>query len=94
MTGMYNGFEKLRRQAQPESTETPLNAKEKEIHEQGLVAVLRELHDDLDRAVFRAYGWNDLSELLLGSPGATTPGPKSPKTSKKPEKNSSSAWSA
>jgi hypothetical protein len=27
------------------------------IHEQGLVSVLKQLHDELDRAVFDAYGW-------------------------------------
>src|SRR5690554_1591984 len=54
LTGMYNVLEKLR-------AEEPLTAKEKTIHEQGLVSVLRELHDDLDRAVFDAYGWNDLA---------------------------------
>ena len=71
MTGMYNVLEKLRR-------EEPLTAKEKEIHEQGLVSVLRELHDDLDRAVFAAYGWDDLAEKLVGRPGATTPWPEKP----------------
>ena len=71
MTGMYNVLEKLRR-------EEPLTAKEKEIHEQGLVSVLRELHDDLDRAVFSAYGWTDLAEKLVGRPGATTPWPEKP----------------
>ena len=34
-----------------------LNAKEKQIHDAGLVSVLRQLHDDLDAAVFAAYGW-------------------------------------
>jgi len=71
MTGMYNVLEKLRR-------EEPLTDKEKEIHEQGLVSVLRELHDDLDRAVFHAYGWDDLAEKLVGRPGATTPWPEKP----------------
>lgn len=51
MTGMYNVLEALREGR-------PLNAKEKFIHEKGLVAILRELHDDLDRAVFAAYGWD------------------------------------
>ena len=37
-----------------------------------------ELHDDLDRAVFDAYGWNDLAEVLVGRPGATTPLPDKP----------------
>src|SRR5690606_25322177 len=68
LTGMYNVLEKLR------SGET-LNAKEKIIHEKGLVSILRELHDELDRAVFAAYGWDDLAEKLVGLPGATTPLP-------------------
>ena len=68
LTGMYNVLEKIR------AGET-LNAKEKEIHEQGLVSLLRELHDNLDRAVFAAYGWDDLAEKLVGKPGATTPLP-------------------
>ena len=71
MTGMYNVLEKLRR-------EESLTDKGKEIHEQGLVSVLRELHDDLDRAVFAAYGWDDLAEKLVGRPGATTPWPEKP----------------
>jgi hypothetical protein len=85
MTGMYNVLERLRRQAQTESTEPPLTAKEKEIHEQGLVSVLRELHDDLDRAVFAAYGWDDLAEKLVGRPGATTPWPEKPEDQQEAE---------
>jgi hypothetical protein len=34
-----------------------LSATDKVIHEQGLVSVLKKLHDDLDAAVFDAYGW-------------------------------------
>jgi len=71
LTGMYNVLEKLR------SGET-LTAKEKIIHQQGLVSVLRELHDELDRAVFDAYGWSDLGDKLVGKPGATTPLPDKP----------------
>ena len=56
MTGMYNVLEKLR------SGEV-LTAKERTIHEQGLVSVLKQLHDDLDIAVAAAYGWPfDLTE--------------------------------
>lgn len=56
MTGMYNVLEKLR-------AGEPLSAKEKTIHEQGLVSVLKQIHDDLDAAVFAAYGWSpDLSD--------------------------------
>ncbi len=71
LTSMYNVLEQLR--ADEELTE-----KEKAIHQQGLVSVLRELHDDLDRAVFEAYGWSDLAEKLVGRPGATTPLPDKP----------------
>ncbi|MCQ6963954.1 hypothetical protein GPA27_02370 [Aromatoleum toluolicum] len=71
LTGLYNVLEKLR------SGET-LNAKDKAIHEQGLVSVLRELHDALDAAVFDAYGWSDLAAALVGRPGATTPLPDKP----------------
>ena len=28
------------------------------IHEQGLVSILQQLHDELDEAVFAAYGWS------------------------------------
>lgn len=66
LTGMYNVLEKLR-------SEEPLTAKDKVIHEHGLVSVLRELHDELDNAVFAAYGWDDLAAKLVGRPGATTP---------------------
>lgn len=39
---------------------TSLTEKERVIHDQGLVSVLKQLHDDLDEAVFHAYGWDDL----------------------------------
>ena len=71
LTGIYNALEALRRG-------DPLSAKEHTIHDQGLISVLRELHDDLDRAVFYAYGWDDLGERLVGRPGATTPWPEKP----------------
>jgi len=44
--------------------EQPLTAKEQVLHEHGLVAVLRSLHDDLDAAVLQAYGWADLQPAL------------------------------
>ena len=50
MTGMYNVLETLRSGEQ-------LTAKERKIHEDGLVSVLKQIHDDLDAAVFAAYGW-------------------------------------
>lgn len=70
LTGMYNVLEKLR-------TGEPLNAKEKVIHEHGLVAVLKTLHDELDRAVLDAYGWNDLAALLEAVNGNAAPGANS-----------------
>ena len=62
MTGMYNVLEKLR-------SGEPLTAKDKLIHEQGLVSVLRQLHDDLDRAVAAAYGWPDHSRSSFPETG-------------------------
>jgi hypothetical protein len=35
-----------------------LDKDERQIHEQGLVGVLKELHDDLDAAVTQSYGWD------------------------------------
>ena len=49
LTGLYNVLEALREGR-------ALTGKEKTIHEQGLVGVLRELHDELDTAVLQAYG--------------------------------------
>lgn len=57
LTGLYNVLAKLR-------AEQPLSAKEKLLHEHGLVAVLRSLHDELDAAVLQAYGWADLQSAL------------------------------
>lgn len=54
LTGMYNVLTKLR-------SGEPLTAKDITIHEMGLVAVLRQLHDELDTAVLAAYGWSDLA---------------------------------
>jgi hypothetical protein len=50
LTGMYNVLQKLR-------AGEALNAKDKQIHDAGLVSVLQQLHHDLDAAVFAAYGW-------------------------------------
>ena len=51
MTDMYNVLEALRANA-------TLTAKQRAIHDQGLVTVLRQLHDELDAAVAAAYGWD------------------------------------
>lgn len=66
LTGMYNVLEKLRSGA-------PLSAKERVIHEQGLVSVLRQIHDELDAAVLDAYGWPDLLPLLRVAHGNDAP---------------------
>jgi hypothetical protein len=56
MTGMYNVLEKLR-------AGEALNAREKTVHERGLVSVLKQTHDELDAAAADAYGWpRDLSD--------------------------------
>jgi len=56
MTGMYNVLEKFR-------CGEKLTDKEKEIHEQGLCSILKQIHDDLDTVVADAYGWPaDLSD--------------------------------
>jgi hypothetical protein len=78
LTGMYNVLEKLRAGEE-------LIAKDKIIHEHGLASILGELHDDLDRAVFEAYGWSDLADKLVGRPGATTPLPDKPAEQAKAE---------
>ena len=53
LTDMYNVLAKLR-------AGEALSEAERRVHEQGLVAVLRQLHDELDAAVLAAYGWGDL----------------------------------
>ncbi|MBP6809266.1 MAG: class I SAM-dependent DNA methyltransferase, partial [Chromatiaceae bacterium] len=66
MTGMYNVLEQLRRGE-------PLSPKERTIHEQGLVSVLRQLHDELDAAILSAYGWSDLTPTLLAAAPGSEP---------------------
>ena len=56
LTGLYNVLDKLRR-------DESLSASDKALHEQGLVSVLRTLHDELDAAVLQAYGWSDLGPV-------------------------------
>jgi hypothetical protein len=66
LTGMYNVLDKLR-------SGEPLNAKERTLHEHGLVSVLRQMHDELDAAVLAAYGWSDLLALLRIAHGNDSP---------------------
>ena len=74
MTALYNVLERVR-ELENGCDVPALSAKERDIHEAGLVSVLKEIHDDIDRAVFEAYGWSDLIPALVGKPGATTPSP-------------------
>jgi hypothetical protein len=49
-----------------------LTAKEKTIHTQGPVGILKELHDELDTAVLQAYGWADLQAIPADTPELLT----------------------
>ncbi|MCF2905525.1 class I SAM-dependent DNA methyltransferase [Octadecabacter sp. CECT 8868] len=56
LTQMYNVLEKLR-------AGDVIEGKDKDIYDQGLIGILRDLHDQIDAAVADAYGWpNDLSD--------------------------------
>jgi len=50
LTDVYNVLAKL-------SSGEVLTAKHRATYEQGLCSVLKQIHDDLDAAVFDAYGW-------------------------------------
>ncbi|WP_342343847.1 DNA methyltransferase [Chthonobacter albigriseus] len=53
LTGLYNVLERLRAGASRDD----LDASERRIFDDGLVLILKELHDRLDAAVAEAYGW-------------------------------------
>jgi hypothetical protein len=53
LTGLYNVLDTLRAGADPSA----LDAGDRHVFDDGLVLVLRELHDRLDAAVANAYGW-------------------------------------
>lgn len=50
LTAMYNVLEKLRAGVR-------IEGKDREVYEQGLIGVLKKLHDDIDTEVAAAYGW-------------------------------------
>ncbi|MDZ4085882.1 MAG: type IIL restriction-modification enzyme MmeI [Tabrizicola sp.] len=50
LTAMYNVLEKLRAGQR-------IEGKDKEIYDQGLIGILRDLHDQIDASVAEAYGW-------------------------------------
>jgi hypothetical protein len=72
MTGLYNALERLR-ELENGCDVPPLTDAERDVHQAGLISILKEIHDDIDRAVFTAYGWEDLIPDLVGKPGATLP---------------------
>jgi hypothetical protein len=53
LTGLYNVLERVKAGVKP----TDLEAKERRIFDDGLVLILKELHERLDAAVADAYGW-------------------------------------
>ncbi len=50
LTAMYNCLEKLR-------AGDRIEGRDKETYDQGLIGILRDLHDQIDAAVAEAYGW-------------------------------------
>ncbi|MBK7219372.1 MAG: hypothetical protein IPH95_20505, partial [Candidatus Promineofilum sp.] len=74
LTDMYNVLAKLR-------AGEALNEAERRVHEQGLVAILRQLHDELDAAVLGAYGWGDLIKKGLSADLADSADLRSPEAS-------------
>jgi len=50
LTALYNTLEAVR-------AGQPLTDRERDTYERGRVGILKELHDELDAAVFDAYGW-------------------------------------
>ncbi|PIP01346.1 class I SAM-dependent DNA methyltransferase [Pleomorphomonas carboxyditropha] len=60
LTALYNVLEAVR-------AGTPLSRKDQDIRSRGRVLILRELHDRLDAAVVKSYGWHadiDVEEIL------------------------------
>lgn len=56
MTGLYNVLEKIK-------AGTELAPKDEDVKDRGLVLILRELHETIDRLTAEAYGWPaDLSD--------------------------------
>ena len=53
ITGMYNLLEKLR-------AGKPFSDIDRAYNNRALVSTLNQIHDELDKAVFEAYGWQDL----------------------------------
>lgn len=73
MTGLYNALERVREL--DAGIGDPLTPAERDVYDAGQIAILKELHDEIDAQVFAAYGWSDLGLTLVGKPGGTTPSP-------------------
>jgi hypothetical protein len=73
LTGIYNVLQKIR-------SGEALNAKDKTIHDQGIVSVLKQIHDDLDAAVLEAYGWQQFSSGKFQVSSIGNPPPSSLET--------------
>jgi len=67
LTGLYNVLEKVR-------AGTELTAAEADVKARGRVLILKDLHEQIDRATMQAYGWDDLIPLLSLS---SSSGPRS-----------------
>ena len=73
MTGMYNVLERVREL--DAGIGEPLSDSERDVYDAGLIGILKEIHDDIDRATLEAYNWSDLAPALVGKVGATLPSP-------------------
>ena len=69
ITAMYNLLEKLR-------AGTPIDDKDKAFNQKALVSTLKQIHDELDAAVFEAYGWEDLIGGMRGLSPSPQPSPE------------------
>ncbi|MDP3401225.1 MAG: hypothetical protein Q8R97_08910 [Brevundimonas sp.] len=66
LTGLYNVLEKVR-------AGTALTDAEIDVKARGRVLILKDLHDQIDRATMQAYGWDDLIPLLSLSSSSGKP---------------------
>lgn len=94
MTGLYNVLERVRelewksgvgRHGDIAAEIAPLSHNERDIYDAGHIAILKDIHDEIDQLVLAAYGWSDLAVDLVGRPGATTPSPYKTKAQLKAE---------
>jgi very-short-patch-repair endonuclease len=77
ITAMYNLLEKLRK---AES----LDDKDKAFNQKALVSTLKQIHNELDAAVFEAYGWEDLIGGARGLWPSPQPSPEGRGSMKNP----------